>query len=223
MQGEQSSNPNEFLASHPLKSIFIGGPSPSNSQPNSPRSYTSSSPIVVTQDSVVIVDFEKINMLEQNLRDFEGFLNRENVPPQAGSVVGTLRDMLIYEKRGLKMLRALSMIVKIHVPLADVPLMDNKYDSFSSQGSVSILGLGVHMVDSTIPSVKASLTPLGYTRMVSSSTSTDAQVLVISTSTTSAGSTGPSGGSDGGGHGSSSPPPPLPSNPILNTILQNMG
>lgn len=132
MQGEQSSDPNELLTSHSLKFVLIRGPSPSNSQPNSPRSSTSSSPLVVDHDFVVIVDFEKINMLEQNLRDFYDFLNRENVLPKVGNVMSTLRDMLISNKRGLEMLRALSMIVKIYVPLADAPPMDNQYDPFSS-------------------------------------------------------------------------------------------
>lgn len=79
----------------------------------------------------------------------------------------------------------------------------------------------MHMVDSTIPSVSASLTPLGYIGMASSLTSANAQVSVINASTTYFSSTGPSGGSSGGGGRTS--PPPLPSNPILNRILQNMG
>lgn len=132
MQGGQSFGPNEFLTSHNLKSIQIGGLSPSNSQPNSPRSSTPSSPLVRNHDFAITIDFEKINMLEQNLRDFEGFLNRENVLPQAENVIGTLRDMLISNKRGLKMLRALSMIVKSHEPLMDAPPIDNQCDPYSN-------------------------------------------------------------------------------------------
>lgn len=59
------------------------------------------------------------------MRDFEGFLNRENFLYQERNIIGTFRDMLISNKRGLEMLRALSMIVKIYVPLVDVPPMDN--------------------------------------------------------------------------------------------------
>lgn len=79
------------------------------------------------------------------------------------------------------------------------------------------------MVHSTIPSVTSSLTPLGYTGTASSLTSVTTQVLVISASTTSAGGTSPFEGFGGGGGGSRPPPPPLPSNPVLNTILQNIG
>lgn len=61
-------------------------------------------------------------MLKQNLRYFEGFLNRENVLPKVEIVMFTLRDMLISNTRGLEMLRDLSMIVKNHVPLVDAPL-----------------------------------------------------------------------------------------------------
>lgn len=64
MQGGQSSDPNEFLTSHSPKSILTRGPSPSNLQPNSPRSSTPSSPILVDHDSAVTVYFKKINMLD---------------------------------------------------------------------------------------------------------------------------------------------------------------
>lgn len=114
------------------------------------------------------------------------------------------------------MLRALSMIIKIHVPLVDVPPMDNQYDPFRSLVCVSILGLAVHMVHSTIPSVSASLTPLGYTSMASSLISTTTQISVISADTTSSIILVSIGGS-------SAPPPPPPPNPISNTILHNMG
>lgn len=78
------------------------------------------------------MDFEKINMLDQNLRDFDGFLNREDVLPQAVNVVSTLRDMLISNKRGLEMLRALPMIIKNHMPLVDASPTNNQCDTFSS-------------------------------------------------------------------------------------------
>lgn len=219
MQGEQSSDPNEFLTSHTLKSILTRGPSPSNSQPNSPRSSNSSSPPAINHDSVVSIDFEQINSLEQNLRDFEGFMNRENVLPQVGNVVSTLRYMLISNRRDLEMLRDLSMIVKNHVPLDEVPHVDTQFDLFRSQVGVSIPGLGDRMVDSTIPSISASSIPLGYTGMASDSTaiSVVAHIAVVSSSTTSIGM------SYGGGGGATPPPPPLPTNPVQNTILQNMG
>lgn len=88
----------------------------------------------------------------------------------------------------------------------------------------------------TIPSNNASITPLGYIGMSTSSTFAfvATQVSTVSASTTSAGGTGSLGGASGGGGGgslrgvsggggASSPPlPPLPANPVLNTILQNM-
>ncbi|XP_059067466.1 uncharacterized protein LOC131858289 [Cryptomeria japonica] len=77
----------------------------------------------------------------------------------------------------------------------------------------------------TIHGINASTTMLGYMGMSSSSTfaSATAQISTVSTNTTFVGGIGPYGGSGGGGSGSSPPPPPLPSNPVLNTILQNMG
>lgn len=66
------------------------------------------------------------------------------------------------------------------------------------------------MVDSTIPSISASFVPLGYMGMASDST-----IAVVSTSTTSVDMSS----SEGGG---GAPPPPLPTNLVLNTILQNM-
>lgn len=50
-----------------------------------------------------------------------------------------------------------------------------------------------------------------------------AQVYMVSTSTTSISGIISLGGVGGGGGASSPPSPPPPTNPILNTILQNMG
>lgn len=97
----------------------------------------------------------------------------------------------------------------------------------------------VHMVDlePTIPSITTSSTPLGYTSISSGLTFAYAttHISTTSTSTTSISGTGPLGGIGGGGGTGplggtaiggctySAPAPPPPYNPILNTILQNMG
>lgn len=83
----------------------------------------------------------------------------------------------------------------------------------------------MHMVDSTIASINASSTPLGYIGMSISSTSTSAAMYIsmISTSTTYVGGTGSLGGTSGGGSAFSLPRPPSLANPVLNTILQSMG
>lgn len=203
----------------------MGGSSTPSPQNNSPTNSLPPSPPIVDHDSIVTIDFDRIQSLEENLRYFEGFLNRENVFPQAGNAFNTLRDMLISDKRVLEMLRALSMIVKSHVPLEDASPQYGQSDVYGSQLSVNIPGLSVHMVDPrpTIHSINASTTLLGYMCMPHglTFTSTTAQISTVSTSTTSVGGIGPCGGSIGG-YGRSGPPP-LPSNPVLNTILQNMG
>ncbi|XP_059068904.1 putative receptor-like protein kinase At3g47110 [Cryptomeria japonica] len=58
--------------------------------------------------------------------------------------------MLISDKRGLEILRALSMIVKSHVPMADAPPVDNQYDPFSSQ--VSAISASTTSIGGTCPS-----------------------------------------------------------------------
>lgn len=79
MFNDQLLDSNDFLASYLLKTILIGGPSPPDSQSisqnNSLRNPPASSPPVVDHDSTITIDLKKINMLEKNLRDFEGFLN----------------------------------------------------------------------------------------------------------------------------------------------------
>lgn len=96
-------DPNDFMASHPVKTILTAGPSPldsqSNPQNNTKRNSPQSSPPAVDHDSVVTIDFEQINMLEQNLRDFEGFLDQDNVLPQVGNVASTLRYVHLRQKR----------------------------------------------------------------------------------------------------------------------------
>lgn len=81
------------------------------------------------------------------------------------------------------------------------------------------------MVDSTITSINASSTPLGYTIMSSSSAfaSIVAHISTISTSTTCVGGTDSLRGVGGGGSPSGAPLSLPPSNLVLNTILQNMG
>lgn len=122
------------------------------------------------------------------------------------------------------------MIVKSHVPLTGVSPQDGQSDFCGSHLGVVMPSSVIHMVDlgPTILIINASTTPLGYTSMSSSSTSTSvvAQVSTVSASTTSVGGFGGGGdvGGVGGGGGASGPrPPPPPANPILNTILQNMG
>lgn len=110
----------EPFPSYALQMPFVGCASAASSQKNSLINSLSPSP-VIDHDFVVTIDFNRIQSLEENLRDFEGFLNRENVLPQDRNVVNTLRDMLISDKKGLEMLRALSIIVKNHVPLENAP------------------------------------------------------------------------------------------------------
>lgn len=54
--------PNEFMASHPVRTILIGGHSPldsqSNSQNNTMKNSPSSSPPIVHHHSVITIYFE---------------------------------------------------------------------------------------------------------------------------------------------------------------------
>lgn len=84
----------------------MGGSSTTSSQNNSPMNSLSPSPPDVDRDSTITIDFDRIHPLEDNQRDFEGFLNQENVLPQVGNIVNTLRDILILDQRGLVMLTA---------------------------------------------------------------------------------------------------------------------
>lgn len=210
--------------SQTLQIPFMGGLSTTSSHNNSPTKSLAPSPPVVDHDSSITIIFDRIQSLEENLRDIEGFLNQENVLPQARSVVNTLGYILILDKKGLEMLRELSIIVKIHVPLAHAPIQDVQSKICVSQLGVDILGLTIHIVDlgSTIPSINASTIPLGYTGMSCSqiSTSTTTQVSTINAITTFISSTNSLGGADGGGGsgslggtsrdgGTSGPPPPL--------------
>lgn len=143
--------------------------------------------------------------------------------------------MLILDSKGLEVLQDLSMFVRICVPLGEASTQDDQSDTTSPSIGVAILGMLVHMVEigptmdpgGTILSVHVSQVLLGYTDM---STSSD-----VSTSIAHAAFTSVDVGVGIGlcPRGCSSPrvfttmynmPLPLPpNNPVLNTILQNIG
>lgn len=118
-------DPNEPFPSHPLQTPFMGGSSIVSSQNNSLTNFLTLAPPFIDHESIVTIDFDQIQSLEENLRDFKGFLNWENVLPQVGNVVNIVRDILVSDKKGLEMLRVFSITVKNHAPMEDSPPQDN--------------------------------------------------------------------------------------------------
>lgn len=97
--------------------IILGGSIAFSSNPNSQNNTLMNTPLrsslVVDHEFTLTVPLYWIQCLKENLRYFEGFLNRENLLPRAPSIINNPREMLISYCRVLDVLRALTMIVRL--------------------------------------------------------------------------------------------------------------
>lgn len=71
---------------------------------------------LVNHESTISDPFDQMQSLEENLKDFEGFFNRENDIPQVRCVVNNLRYILISYHKGLELLHVLTLIIETHAP-----------------------------------------------------------------------------------------------------------